>query len=79
MIIVDGNHRFVMAVNEMVPGPTITIYENQTAEVVVYNNMISAGTGFHWHGLFQIGTPWMDGVTSVSQCPINIQETFVYR
>ncbi|KAJ8298077.1 hypothetical protein KUTeg_024608 [Tegillarca granosa] len=25
------------------------------------------------------GTPWMDGVAGVSQCPINPEETFTYR
>ena len=79
MIIADGTHKYVMAVNGMVPGPPMVVYVNQTIEVVIYNDMLSEGTGIHWHGLFQYGTPFMDGVTSVTQCPINIEETFVYR
>lgn len=40
--------------------------------VEVTNNITGPeeGTSLHWHGMLQTGTPWYDGVPSVSQCPI---------
>jgi FtsP/CotA-like multicopper oxidase with cupredoxin domain len=40
--------------------------------VSVHNNITGPedGTSLHWHGLLQKDTPWMDGVPSVTQCPI---------
>lgn len=46
--------------------------------VTVRNEIASpeSGTTIHWHGLLQKGTPWMDGVPSVTQCPIAPGSTF---
>ncbi|RUS85498.1 hypothetical protein EGW08_006706, partial [Elysia chlorotica] len=41
--------------------------------------MSSEAASIHWHGLHQIGTPWMDGVAFVTQCPIQPLQTFTYR
>lgn len=32
----------------------------------------------HWHGMLQHGTPWMDGVGYVNQCPIGSDNTMRY-
>jgi FtsP/CotA-like multicopper oxidase with cupredoxin domain len=48
-------------------------------EVNVMNNLTDEGTALHWHGILQTGTPWFDGVPSVSQCPIPPGGTLVYR
>jgi FtsP/CotA-like multicopper oxidase with cupredoxin domain len=48
-------------------------------EVTVTNNLTDEGTALHWHGLLQTGTPWFDGVPSVSQCPIPPGGTLVYK
>jgi iron transport multicopper oxidase len=32
----------------------------------------------HWHGIFQDGTNWEDGVSGVSQCPIAPGNAFLY-
>lgn len=32
----------------------------------------------HWHGILQHGTPWMDGVSYITQCPIHSGNTFRY-
>lgn len=39
-----------------------------------------AGTGetLHWHGILQDGTPWMDGVPMLTQCPIQSPNMFRY-
>ena len=40
---------------------------------------MSEGVSIHWHGLYQRGTPWMDGPEMISQCPILPGQTFEYR
>lgn len=37
------------------------------------------GTTLHWHGLRQQGTEWMDGVPTVSMCPIAPGGSYTYR
>ncbi|KAG6864043.1 hypothetical protein C0991_000692 [Blastosporella zonata] len=37
------------------------------------------GTSIHWHGFFQKGTNYVDGVAGVSQCPISPKESFLYE
>ena len=75
----DGQYKFVYGINNQVPGPTIVVYENQTLEVTVTNLQMHEGAGIHWHGIFQVGSPFMDGVPGVTQCAIHPMETFVYR
>jgi FtsP/CotA-like multicopper oxidase with cupredoxin domain len=47
--------------------------------VDVVNQLSSDTTSIHWHGVHQIGTPYMDGVPFVTQCPISPMTTFRYR
>lgn len=49
--------------------------------VTVTNNITGPeeGTSLHWHGLLQKETPWMDGVPSISQCPIAPGASFTYK
>ena len=56
------------------------VCEGDTIEVTVHNELAnSEGTSVHWHGLLQRGTPHMDGVSLVTQCPITARSSFVYR
>ena len=71
--------RLIATVNGMFPGPDIIVYEGQTVVVHVKNMMRSHSTSIHWHGLHQSGTPWMDGVSWVTQCPINPGQSFTYE
>lgn len=32
----------------------------------------------HWHGIFQEGSNWADGVSFVTQCPITANNSFLY-
>ncbi|KAJ8670518.1 hypothetical protein QAD02_001777 [Eretmocerus hayati] len=48
----------------------ITVCRNDTIVVDVRNNMLAESTTIHWHGIKQKGTPYMDGVPYVNQCPI---------
>ena len=77
---VDGKtYRLAIAVNGQIPGPTLIVYEGQNVTVHVKNNLTSEGISVHWHGMHQRGTPWMDGVGQVTQCPIGPQSTFSYK
>jgi len=68
-----------ITVNERIPGPAIIVYENQKVIVHVHNLLLSDSVTIHWHGLHMKGTPWMDGVGWISQCPIGSGQTFTYE
>lgn len=74
----DGYYKMIYTINGQYPGPSIVVYQGQKVKVVVKNKLLSEGVTIHWHGITQRGTPWMDGVGSLSHCPINPEETFVY-
>lgn len=42
------------------------------------NGMLAESTTLHWHGIPQKGTPYMDGVGYIGQCPILPGEKFQY-
>ncbi|KAG0143359.1 hypothetical protein CROQUDRAFT_66288, partial [Cronartium quercuum f. sp. fusiforme G11] len=65
----DGFWRTVLAINNQIPGPLIEANEGDSLEITVINHLDSPVT-IHWHGLYQNGTNWEDGVTGVTQCPI---------
>lgn len=76
---VDGKtYRLAIAVNGLIPGPTLIVHEGQMVEVHVHNNLTTEGISIHWHGMHQRGTPWMDGVGQVTQCQIGPSSTFTY-
>ncbi|XP_078662977.1 uncharacterized protein LOC144906507 [Branchiostoma floridae x Branchiostoma belcheri] len=79
VVVADGFHRKLIAVNRTLPGPTIVVWKNAQVAVHVTNKLIQEGISIHWHGITQHNTPWMDGVGGVSQCPINPGESFTYR
>ncbi|CAL1546441.1 unnamed protein product [Lymnaea stagnalis] len=75
----DGGLRGILTVNRMMPGPSIQVCEHDTLRVRVHNKMEnSEGTAIHWHGILQQGSPYMDGVSMVTQCPIPAHSTFTY-
>ncbi len=75
----NGVARSIITVNRMLPGPSIEVCENDIISVTVYNNLhLSEGTSIHWHGFTQKDTPWNDGVSMVTQCPIPPHSTFEY-
>ncbi|XP_033745541.1 laccase-like [Pecten maximus] len=80
VIIADGweEERLVIVANRSLPGPPITVYEGQRLVVHVINRLFSDTVSIHWHGQPQQGTPWMDGVAFVTQCPILPGQTFTY-
>ena len=76
----DGVERPVILVNGAFPGPTIEANWGDTIQVTVTNNIVGPeeGTAMHWHGLLQTGTPYMDGVPGIGQCPIAPGQTLTY-
>ncbi|KAH6665370.1 Cupredoxin [Halenospora varia] len=76
----DGYQKDVILINGQFPGPLIEANWGDTIQVTVHNNIHNPdeGTSFHWHGFLQKGTPWMDGIPSVGQCPIAPGSSFTY-
>lgn len=81
VISADGweTKRLVVVANRTLPGPDIIVYEGQTVVIHVKNSLASDSVSIHWHGLHQVGSPFMDGVPFISQCPIAAGQTFTYR
>lgn len=77
-LLADGFRRTVYAVNDQLPGPVITAYPAQNMEITVLNNIPQPVT-MHWHGQHARGTPWADGMASITQCSIQPGDSYVYR
>ncbi|CCC14584.1 unnamed protein product [Sordaria macrospora k-hell] len=77
----DGVTRSMIVVNGQFPGPAIEANWGDWIEVTLVNKIKDPGEGaaIHWHGIRQVGTPWMDGVPSTTQCPIPPGHRFTYR
>ena len=68
----DGvNYRTLLLINGRIPGPTLVVYAGQIVVVHVVNKLESIGITIHWHGMFQQGSEWMDGVGFISQAPLD--------
>jgi FtsP/CotA-like multicopper oxidase with cupredoxin domain len=81
LIAPDGYQKNVLLINDQFPGPAIEANWGDTIQVTVHNQITGPeeGTSFHWHGLLQKQTPWMDGVPGVEQCPIAPGDSFTYQ
>merc|ERR1719187_1129776 len=53
-----------------VPGPPIVVCKGDLVTVEVKNEGEEA-TSIHWHGQYQQGSQWADGVPGVTQCSIS--------
>lgn len=51
---------------------------NDIIIVDVENKIPDQDLAVHWHGVDQKGSPYMDGVPMVTQCPIGYMATFRY-
>lgn len=65
-----------LAVNSLIPGPTLKAKVGDTLRVVVTNNL-NTDTSIHWHGVLVPNN--MDGVPYVNSPPIKAGETFTYE
>ncbi len=78
----DGIDRVGLVVEGQMPGPMIEA--NWGDEIIVHltNGLDIAGlngTSLHFHGIRQNGTNEMDGVSSITQCPIAPGHSMTYR
>jgi len=56
------------------------VCEKDTVIVDVHNRLEGGeGISIHWHGILQHGSPHMDGVGMLTQCPIPAHSSFQYR
>ncbi|CAD0098650.1 unnamed protein product [Aureobasidium mustum] len=75
----DGVERSALLVNGVTPGPVIRANWGDWIVVHVQNNLKDQGTGIHFHGIRQNQTNPMDGVASITECPIAPGDSFVYK
>ncbi|XP_050689230.1 uncharacterized protein LOC126981747 [Eriocheir sinensis] len=75
----DGFERAIVTVNRRLPGPAMHVCQWDEVVVDVVNELGSDSTTIHWHGIHQRGTPYMDGVPFLTQCPIPAHTTFRYH
>ncbi|CZT25385.1 related to iron transport multicopper oxidase fio1 precursor [Ramularia collo-cygni] len=74
----DGVYRPMILVNSQFPGPLIEVNEGDTIVVNVHNEATNA-TSFHWHGIYQNGSSFMDGAVGTTTCPIAPGHNFTYQ
>lgn len=74
----DGRRTLSYVINSQLPGPAIATCIEDTIIVDVTNELLKPAD-IHWHGIQQVGTPWMDGTQYVTQYPIKPSETFRYK
>ncbi|KAG2419203.1 hypothetical protein HFD88_003998 [Aspergillus terreus] len=74
----DGVERPVLLVNGQFPGPAIEANWGDTVKVHVTNRMSNNGTAMHFHGVRQLHNNQMDGVASLTQCPVAPGHSYTY-
>ncbi|KAF5121798.1 Oxidoreductase OpS5 [Metarhizium anisopliae] len=76
----DGVSRPAMAANGTIPGPTLFADWGDTVIVHVKNSLHTSknGTSIHFHGIRQLFNNQNDGVVSMTQCPIPVNDTITY-
>ncbi|KAL7131518.1 hypothetical protein ABFS83_12G008800 [Erythranthe nasuta] len=75
----DCYKKLAITINGRTPGPSIVAQQGDTIVVELKNSLLTENVAIHWHGIRQIGTPWMDGTEGVTQCPILPGDTFIYK
>ncbi|PVD18894.1 hypothetical protein C0Q70_21452 [Pomacea canaliculata] len=79
-ITTNGVVRNVLTVNRILPGPSVQVCKGDTVVVNVTSYVaMSEGITIHWHGILQNESPYMDGVSMLTQCPIPAGSSFQYR
>jgi iron transport multicopper oxidase len=68
----------IISANYSFPGPLIEAYEGDTLVIRVINQLRTPST-IHWHGMYQSGTPGMDGAVGLTQCAIPPRSEMIYK
>ncbi|KAL2353497.1 Cupredoxin [Cryomyces antarcticus] len=74
----DGVERIALLINGQMPGPLIEANWGDTVVVHLINALQHNGTSFHFHGVRQNYTSEMDGVPSITQCPLAPGQKMTY-
>ncbi|CAK1581693.1 unnamed protein product [Parnassius mnemosyne] len=74
----EADGKAALVINAITPGPPIHVCVNDIVIVKVQNKVPGQDITLHWHGVEQKGTPYMDGVPMVTQCPIAFGSTYEY-
>ncbi|GLB40731.1 putative multicopper oxidase family protein [Lyophyllum shimeji] len=78
----DGYKRSAVLVNGQYPAPQIRAMKGTRYLLNVVNELtdktMQRSTSVHFHGIFQRGTPYADGTSIVSQCPITPGKSFLH-
>ncbi|XP_050578730.1 uncharacterized protein LOC126916710 [Bombus affinis] len=77
-ILGDGYEKTLIPINRQLPGPLIKVCLNDRVIVDVRNAASGNEVTIHWHGIFQNGFQYYDGVPYVTQCPIPSSSWFRY-
>lgn len=75
----DGISRPALIINNQMPGPKIEASWGDYIQVTVHNQMSLNGSSIHFHGMRQNYTNEMDGVPSITQCPLAPGESQTYK
>ncbi|ODQ49605.1 hypothetical protein SAICODRAFT_63031 [Saitoella complicata NRRL Y-17804] len=73
-----GPARPMLLINGEYPGPLIRANLNDTLQITVNNQIADWPISMHWHGQYQNSTPWFDGTTGITQCPIPPNASLTY-
>ena len=73
------NSSSIVYINNQMPAPLIEAELNDILIIHVTNNLpASERLVIHFHGIFVLQTPQMDGVAYITQMPIESQRSFTY-
>ncbi|KAJ7054230.1 laccase [Mycena amicta] len=79
----DGFSRSAVIVNNVFPAPLIKANKGDPFQLNVVDSLTDTSmpraTSIHFHGLFQAGSNYADGVSFVTQCPIVPGNSFLYE
>uniref|UniRef100_A0A7N0U9D4 Laccase n=1 Tax=Kalanchoe fedtschenkoi TaxID=63787 RepID=A0A7N0U9D4_KALFE len=70
--------RALITVNGKYPGPRLLAREGDRVLVKVVNHTPTNVT-IHWHGVRQLNSGWADGPAYITQCPIQMNQTYTYN
>ncbi|KAG4400050.1 hypothetical protein GLYMA_08G359401v4 [Glycine max] len=68
----------MVTVNGQFTGPRIVAREGDRLLIKVINH-VQNNISIHWHGIQQLQSGWADGPAYVTQCPIQIGQSYVYN
>ncbi|KAG2751701.1 multicopper oxidase [Suillus brevipes Sb2] len=74
----DGFERSATLVDGIFPRPLIAAQKASFLNKLEDETMFKS-TSIHWHGIFQNGTNYADGVSFVTQCPIAQNHSFLHN